>query len=104
MQELYGLGARRIGVIGFPPIGCVPSQRTISGGIQRACSDSEKQAAILFNTKLLSQMDALKEPNSKVQNKTMKRLCNKQVIVTVNGCFPGPRINVREGDTVIVMY
>ncbi|KAJ1431558.1 SGNH hydrolase superfamily [Sesbania bispinosa] len=64
MQELYGLGARRIGVIGLP-IGCLPSQRTIGGGIQRACSDSENQATILFNTKLLSQMDALKEPNSK---------------------------------------
>ncbi|XP_061367747.1 GDSL esterase/lipase EXL3-like [Gastrolobium bilobum] len=61
LQELYGLGARRIGVIGLPPIGCVPSQRTIAGGIQRACSDSENQAAFLFNTKLVSQMDALKK-------------------------------------------
>ncbi|KAJ1408775.1 SGNH hydrolase superfamily [Sesbania bispinosa] len=61
LQELYGLGARRIGIIGLPPIGCVPSQRTLGGGIQRGCSDSENQAAILFNTKLLSQMDAFKE-------------------------------------------
>ncbi|KAJ1408774.1 SGNH hydrolase superfamily [Sesbania bispinosa] len=60
LKELYGLGARRIGVIGLPAIGCLPSQRTINGGIERACSDSENQAAILFNTKLLSQMDALR--------------------------------------------
>ncbi|XP_061367749.1 GDSL esterase/lipase EXL3-like [Gastrolobium bilobum] len=60
LQELYGLGARRIGVIGVPAIGCVPSQRTIGGGIQRACSDSENQVAFLFNTKLFSQMEALK--------------------------------------------
>ncbi|KAJ1419851.1 Multicopper oxidase, type 1 [Sesbania bispinosa] len=42
------------------------------------------------------------EHTLKVQNKTIKRLCIKQVIVTVNGRFPGPQINVREGDTVIV--
>lgn len=61
MQELYGLGARRIGVVGLPVLGCVPSQRTIDGGISRACSDFENQAAVLFNNKLSSQMDALKK-------------------------------------------
>ncbi|TKY55936.1 GDSL esterase/lipase EXL3 [Spatholobus suberectus] len=59
LQKLYGLGARRIGVFGLPAIGCVPSQRTIGGGLDRACFDSSNQAAILFNSKLLSQMDAL---------------------------------------------
>lgn len=58
MQELYGLGGRRIGVIGMPNIGCVPSQRTIRGGIQRGCSDLENQAATLFNSKLVSQIEA----------------------------------------------
>ncbi|KAJ1437302.1 Multicopper oxidase, type 1 [Sesbania bispinosa] len=42
------------------------------------------------------------EHTFKVQNKTIKRLCNERVIVAVNGKFPGPQINVREGDTVIV--
>jgi len=37
-----------------------------------------------------------------IQNTTIKRFCKEQVIVTVNGLFPGPTINVREGDTVIV--
>ncbi|TKY65926.1 Laccase-7 protein [Spatholobus suberectus] len=37
-----------------------------------------------------------------VQNKTIKRLCNERVIVTVNGRYPGPKIDVREGDAVIV--
>nr|KYP38586.1 GDSL esterase/lipase EXL3 [Cajanus cajan] len=58
-EELYGLGARRIGVFGLPAIGCVPSQRTIGGGSDRACFDSSNQAAMLFNSKLLSQMNAL---------------------------------------------
>lgn len=59
MQELYGLGARRIGVFGLPAIGCVPSQRTIGGGFDRACLDSSNEAAMLFNSKLFTQMDAL---------------------------------------------
>ncbi|CAL0313258.1 unnamed protein product [Lupinus luteus] len=59
LQELYGIGARRIGVFSIPVIGCVPSQRTIGGGILRSCSDSSNQGAILFNSKLSSQMVTL---------------------------------------------
>ncbi|KAF7828981.1 GDSL esterase/lipase EXL3-like [Senna tora] len=61
LQELYGLGARRIGVFGITAIGCMPSQRTIDGGILRACSYNANVAAILFNSKLSSLMDALNE-------------------------------------------
>ncbi|KAJ7944134.1 GDSL esterase/lipase [Quillaja saponaria] len=60
LQELYGLGARRIGVFSLTAIGCVPSQRTLSGGLERVCSDSSNQAAQLFNSKLISQMDSLR--------------------------------------------
>ncbi|MED6208642.1 hypothetical protein PIB30_047178 [Stylosanthes scabra] len=59
LKELYGVGGRRIGVVSMPIIGCVPSQRTTGGGIERACSDSENEAAILFNMKLLSQIKIL---------------------------------------------
>ncbi|KAF7140269.1 hypothetical protein RHSIM_Rhsim06G0018200 [Rhododendron simsii] len=52
VQDLYGLGARRIGVFGIPPIGCVPSQRTLGGGPQRDCVEKYNEAARLFNTKL----------------------------------------------------
>ncbi|KAI3420673.1 Lipase_GDSL domain-containing protein, partial [Psidium guajava] len=58
-QELYGLGARKIGVLSLPPIGCVPSQRTLEGGLERACSEPENQAATLFNSKLSSEIDSL---------------------------------------------
>ncbi|KAM3709829.1 hypothetical protein ACJW31_02G203900 [Castanea mollissima] len=59
LQELYGLGARRIGVSSVPSIGCVPSQRTEAGGILRGCSESANQATILFNSKLSSQVDSI---------------------------------------------
>ncbi|XP_021756595.1 GDSL esterase/lipase EXL3-like [Chenopodium quinoa] len=68
IQELYGLGARRIAVFGAPPIGCVPSQRTLGGGIVRECAANYNEAAILFNSKLSRELDSLtqKLPNSRV--------------------------------------
>ncbi|XP_004289077.1 PREDICTED: GDSL esterase/lipase At1g20120-like [Fragaria vesca subsp. vesca] len=59
VQELYALGARIIGVLNLPPLGCLPSQRTLHGGIERACYEAENQAAMLFNSKLSTQIDFL---------------------------------------------
>lgn len=59
LKEIYKLGARRIGVLSAPPIGCVPSQRTLAGGILRQCSEEYNQAAKLFNTKLSWTLDSL---------------------------------------------
>ncbi|KAL6226993.1 hypothetical protein ACLB2K_000952 [Fragaria x ananassa] len=58
-QKLYALGARVIGVASMPPIGCVPAQRTLGGGIERACSEAENQAAMLYNSKLSALVDSL---------------------------------------------
>ncbi|EOX90787.1 GDSL-like Lipase/Acylhydrolase superfamily protein, putative isoform 1 [Theobroma cacao] len=60
LQELYGLGARRIGVLGLPPIGCVPSQRTLGGGPNRDCYKGENQLASLYNAKLSGMIDSLR--------------------------------------------
>ncbi|MCL7025169.1 hypothetical protein MKW94_006614 [Papaver nudicaule] len=59
IQGLYNLGARRIGVLGTPPIGCLPSQRTLAGGEARNCVDNYNQAAQIFNSKLSSALDKL---------------------------------------------
>ncbi|CAL9240812.1 unnamed protein product [Arabidopsis halleri] len=58
-QTLYGYGARRILVFGAPPIGCVPSQRTVAGGPTRECVARFNDASKLFNTKLSANIDAL---------------------------------------------
>ena len=60
MQELYGIGARRIGVFGLTAIGCMPSLRTIEGGMSRECSYNSNLAALLFNSKLTHEIDSLK--------------------------------------------
>ncbi|KAM4130129.1 hypothetical protein ACJW30_01G077600 [Castanea mollissima] len=68
LKEIYSLGARRIGVLGAPPIGCVPSQRTIAGGLRRQCGEGQNQLAKLFNAKLTTLLDSLNRdmPNSKM--------------------------------------
>lgn len=46
-------------ILGAPPIGCVPSQRTLGGGVERDCYDKENVAAKLFNSKLSAKIDRL---------------------------------------------
>jgi phospholipase/lecithinase/hemolysin len=67
-KEIYALGARRIGVLSAPPIGCVPSQRTLAGGLHRECAEKYNIAARLFNTKLSAKLDSLNRnlPNSRM--------------------------------------
>ncbi|KAL5703555.1 GDSL esterase/lipase exl3 [Ranunculus cassubicifolius] len=59
VQQLYNMGARRIGVFSAPPIGCVPSQRTLQGSIIRECGSKENTAAMMFNSKLSSSIGEL---------------------------------------------
>ncbi|KAL3372268.1 hypothetical protein AABB24_008691 [Solanum stoloniferum] len=59
VQELYNLGARKIGIFGVPPIGCLPAQRTLAGGPHRVCSEEYNEAAQLANTKFSSEIDSL---------------------------------------------
>ncbi|KAH7850121.1 hypothetical protein Vadar_028209 [Vaccinium darrowii] len=68
VQDLYGLGARRIGVFGIPPIGCVPSQRTLGGGPQRNCVEKYNAAARLFNKKLSLNLNSINHdlPNARM--------------------------------------
>ncbi|KAJ0256511.1 GDSL esterase/lipase EXL2 [Hirschfeldia incana] len=56
---LYQYGARRILMFGAPPIGCVPSQRTVAGGPTRDCVVRFNDACKLFNAKLSANIDGL---------------------------------------------
>lgn len=48
-------------MFGAPPIGCVPSQRTLGGGILRDCAETYNEAAKLFNSKLTPKLDLLRK-------------------------------------------
>jgi len=58
-QNLYGLGARRIGVTSLPPTGCLPAAITLFGAGSNQCVESLNQDAILFNDKLNSTSQGL---------------------------------------------
>uniref|UniRef100_A0ACD6AFH6 Uncharacterized protein n=1 Tax=Avena sativa TaxID=4498 RepID=A0ACD6AFH6_AVESA len=55
-SKLNEMGAERIGFIGIPPIGCVPSQRKQGS---RECDSLRNQAAELFNSKIAKEIDRL---------------------------------------------
>ena len=53
------MGARRLAVAGAPPLGCLPSQRTLSGVKTKECAENYNEAAKLYNSKLSSQFHSL---------------------------------------------
>ncbi|KAM0887027.1 hypothetical protein ACQ4PT_029318 [Festuca glaucescens] len=52
LHSLNKRGAKLIGFVGMPPIGCVPSQRTVGGGLHRRCEPKRNYAAQLYNSKV----------------------------------------------------
>ncbi|CAL5047859.1 unnamed protein product [Urochloa decumbens] len=58
---LNDMGARKIGIVGVPPLGCCPSQITLAGSPSRECEASRNQAALLFNSKISKEIDRLNE-------------------------------------------
>lgn len=68
IRDLYELGARRIAIFGAPPLGCVPSQRTVGGGPSRMCVSEQLQFATLYNSKLSSLLQSIQPtlPNSRL--------------------------------------
>ncbi|CAL5205790.1 unnamed protein product [Lathyrus oleraceus] len=67
-KDVYDLGARRIGVFNVPPMGCVPFQRTMAGGIERNCVEQYNDASVFFNNKLSLGIDSFNKnfPSSRV--------------------------------------
>ncbi|XP_021908178.1 LOW QUALITY PROTEIN: GDSL esterase/lipase At3g14820-like [Carica papaya] len=104
LQELHGTGAKKIGVVSLPPIGCVPSQRTLHGGIERRCVESGNDAALVFNSKISAELDSLggKFPGSKwvyldIYNITLTLMQNNTQYgfqVTDKGCCARGNIEV----------
>nr|TKW36724.1 hypothetical protein SEVIR_1G001100v2 [Setaria viridis] len=60
VEDLIRAGARRVAFIGIPPIGCVPSQRTMSGGLERGCSQGHNEVAVAYNAGMVRELAALR--------------------------------------------
>eukprot|EP01018_Ginkgo_biloba_P004758 Gb_24155 [translate_table: standard] len=59
LAELYKLGARRFAVLGLPPLGCLPIERTLQQPTRSICVGTLNQVATSFNTKLEAMLYAL---------------------------------------------
>ncbi|KAJ4776494.1 GDSL esterase/lipase EXL3 [Rhynchospora pubera] len=68
IKNLYNLGVRKIGIVGVPPLGCVPMVRTIRGGITRECVEIYNQASVLLNRELSAELTRLAQelPSSQI--------------------------------------
>ncbi|KAL1549367.1 GDSL esterase/lipase-like protein [Salvia divinorum] len=60
IQNLYKLGARRIGVTSLPPTGCLPAAITLFGGGSNECVARLNKDSVSFNQKLNSTSQNLK--------------------------------------------
>ncbi|KAK6917649.1 GDSL lipase/esterase [Dillenia turbinata] len=58
IKVMHRLGARRLVVVGLPPLGCLPLIRTIKGTTN--CADSYNEAAFSFNSKVKAKLEANK--------------------------------------------
>ncbi|XP_062227606.1 GDSL esterase/lipase EXL1-like [Phragmites australis] len=56
---LNDMGAKTIGFVGVPPLGCCPSQITLGGSPSRECDPLRNQASELFNSKMSKEIDRL---------------------------------------------
>ncbi|KAI5412351.1 GDSL esterase/lipase At5g22810 [Lathyrus oleraceus] len=52
IQNLYALGARKIGVTTLPPLGCLPTAITLFGSRSNECVERLNTDAVNFNNKL----------------------------------------------------
>ncbi|XP_068652878.1 GDSL esterase/lipase At5g03810-like [Aristolochia californica] len=59
VQNLYTLGARKIGVSSLPPLGCLPASITLFGSGSNECVDRMNRDTVNFNNKLNASAVAL---------------------------------------------
>ncbi|KAK8956898.1 GDSL esterase/lipase EXL3 [Platanthera zijinensis] len=59
IQKLHRLGARKIGFVGLPPIGCLPFEITMAGELERKCDEVRNQASVLYNSKISAEIRRL---------------------------------------------
>lgn len=62
-QKLVVAGAKKVAIVSIPPIGCVPSQRTLEGGLLRSCAAPQNQLATLFNNAFQTRLQGLQQQN-----------------------------------------
>eukprot|EP00253_Pinus_taeda_P009913 PITA_09913 len=61
IQDLYNLGARKFGIYGMAPPGCLPEQKMLYGNPKlEGCMDELNEATLVYNIKLKAAVASLK--------------------------------------------
>lgn len=60
MQGLHSMGATMVGVMGMPPVGCMPTE-AMGTWINPACSDESNNDAQVYNEKLKALVEEMKK-------------------------------------------
>ncbi|WVZ80705.1 hypothetical protein U9M48_028162 [Paspalum notatum var. saurae] len=63
-KSLNDMGAKRIGFVGVPPLGCCPSQITLAGSPSRQCEPLRNEASELFNSRISTEIERLNAERS----------------------------------------
>ncbi|KAH9309296.1 hypothetical protein KI387_037207, partial [Taxus chinensis] len=61
VESIYKVGARKIGVYGLPPTGCLPIQKTLLGQSKlKGCIEKYNRVAVSYNKKLIAVIPKIK--------------------------------------------
>nr|XP_043630158.1 GDSL esterase/lipase At5g45960-like [Erigeron canadensis] len=69
IQELMDEGAKKIGLVGVPPIGCLPAMITLHSKhpiLNRECIENLNAISKMFNQMLQDNLDGLRRPDIKI--------------------------------------
>jgi phospholipase/lecithinase/hemolysin len=58
------MGAKRIGFLGVPPLGCCPSQISLGESPSRQCEPLRNQASQLYNSRVSKEIERLNAERS----------------------------------------
>ncbi|TVU10207.1 hypothetical protein EJB05_43719, partial [Eragrostis curvula] len=83
LQQLYQQGARKMAILGLPPVGYVPLQRTVAGGLARNCDRLASMRRSCFNTKLKEEIERLQKG---LQCQRIGYVESTTVYVSTRGC------------------
>ncbi|KAI4368143.1 hypothetical protein MLD38_016735 [Melastoma candidum] len=79
IKEMYRLGARRMVIVGIPPLGCMPLVRTLAG--TTGCYENYNNVSSLFNSKISTRLDELR---GTLGIKTVFLDANKMIMDAIN--------------------
>ncbi|KAI3473954.1 hypothetical protein Pfo_028528 [Paulownia fortunei] len=101
IQNLYNLGARRIGVTTLPPTGCLPAAITLFGSGSNQCVARLNRDAVSFNNKLNTTSQNLKTNLPGLKLRSVGTCSNATQYVFWDGFHPSESANEKLAQSLL---